>query len=155
MFACLADCQAALEAAGTHWDLESKLTSGQDVEWLAAALMSSNDSALTSLSVENNSLGDPDVVQLGRALCAQHVRLMKLNAAGNAIGAAGVTGLVSPTLNTLVLATNALGDAGAQAMAIQLNESALTVLDLQKNGIGELGGCALGHALLVRCAWVG
>lgn len=155
MFASLAECQSALVAAGAEWDLESKLTGGEhDIALIAAALMTASASAVTSLSVENNALGDT-VAQLGPALCAPHVHLQKLNAAGNAIGAVGVTGLVGPALTALLLATNALGDAGAQAVAMQLSLSlSLTVLDLQKNGIGEAGGCALGLALLVRCAFV-
>ncbi|MDG1436419.1 MAG: hypothetical protein P8P83_01350 [Rickettsiaceae bacterium] len=119
---------------------------------LAVALCGKGNSALTSLNLGGNDIGDDGVAGLAIFL-KKNGTLTELDLQCNHIGNKGAVLLAkalktNTTLTTLNLARNAIGAEGAEALADSLKENnTLTSLALLSNNIGNKGAVLLAKAL--------
>ncbi|RZI46972.1 hypothetical protein EDM53_03470 [Rickettsiales endosymbiont of Peranema trichophorum] len=99
------------------------------------------DSALTHLNLEGNTIGDPGAISLSAILTRNHA-LKHLNLGSNMIGVDGATAILEAVSNirhfeTLILRNNNIGAYACELFGSLFKSSNIQVLDLQRNKIGD------------------
>ncbi|KAI8598054.1 hypothetical protein EDD21DRAFT_407131 [Dissophora ornata] len=109
------------------------------------------NTALTTLDLEKNSIGDEGTLALSEAL-KTNTTLTTLNLENNSIGNEGALALsealkTNTALITLDLTNNSIGEEGALALSEALKTNTVNSLYLGGNSIGNEGALALSEAL--------
>ncbi|KAJ8600481.1 hypothetical protein CTAYLR_004474 [Chrysophaeum taylorii] len=126
---------------------ELKLDGVKDVGRLASTL-GTRETALTSLSLEGNDVGDEGVSVL--AACLGKSKITSLDLRGNRVGDVGAARIAANlgNLTNLNLSLNNIGDRGARVISAALGTNcALQTLGLMWNNIGDEGAIHLKVAL--------
>ena len=127
---------------------------GDDGAAAVAGLLRTGASALTTVDLAFNTIGDEGARALAMAVCANS-RLTRLNLGHNQVGDAGAVVLAeairgNAVVNDVDLAYNEIGDVGASALAKALLEAESSLaLDVGHNELGDIGATAMANAVRV------